>query len=74
MGKKCQEKELDEREGLQNFKRSGNARKKHVPIENRNCRFKCSTKISIEPQKSLIEEYWKLADDDKQKAFVSNLV
>lgn len=38
------------------------------------CRFKCSDKISLERQQILHQEYWGLADADRQKAFLCSLV
>lgn len=38
------------------------------------CRFKCTEKISLERQQILHQEYWGLADSDRQKAHLCSLV
>lgn len=48
--------------------------KKPRYIDCSKCRFKCSDKISLERQQILHQEYWGLADNDRQKALLCSLV
>ncbi|KAJ8930679.1 hypothetical protein NQ314_016493 [Rhamnusium bicolor] len=49
-------------------------RKRNEADWRRNCAYKCNTKINEERRNILFKEYWNLADVNRQRSFIANLI